>query len=72
MNVLLDTHFLLWTVLDADRQLFDVELQLAGVMRDQLLTVVQLYQALGGGWEGEGKYPGSTSPVYGLNKSAGP
>jgi multidrug efflux system outer membrane protein len=59
-------------VLDADRQLFDAELQLAQVQRDQLLTVVQLYQALGGGWEGEGKYPGSTPPVYGLNKAAGP
>jgi outer membrane protein, multidrug efflux system len=59
-------------VLDADRQLFDVELQLAGVQRDQLLTVVQLYQALGGGWESGRKYPGSTPPVYGLNKAAAP
>ena len=59
-------------VLDADRQLFDVELQLAGVQRDQLLTVVQLYQALGGGWESEGKYPGAAPPVYGLNKAASP
>jgi multidrug efflux system outer membrane protein len=58
-------------VLDADRQLFDAELQLAGVQRDQLLTVVQLYQALGGGWENEGKYPGPAQPVYGLNKAAG-
>ena len=59
-------------VLDADRQLFDVELQLAGVMRDQLLTVVQLYQALGGGWENEGKYPGSAPRVYGLNQTTSP
>jgi multidrug efflux system outer membrane protein len=59
-------------VLDADRQLFEVELRLAGVERDQLLTVVQLYQALGGGWESEGKYPGTSPPVYGLNKAASP
>jgi len=59
-------------VLDADRQLFEAELQLAAVQRDQLLTVVQLYQALGGGWESEGKYPGPAPPVYGLNKTAGP
>ena len=39
------------TVLDADRQLFTAELDLATVQRDQLLTLVQLYKALGGGWE---------------------
>lgn len=38
-------------VLDADRQLFAAELDLANVQRDQLLTVVQLYKALGGGWD---------------------
>jgi multidrug efflux system outer membrane protein len=38
-------------VLDADRQLFTAELDLAAVQRDQLLTLVQLYKALGGGWE---------------------
>ena len=58
-------------VLDADRQLFDQELVLAGVKRDQLLTVVQLYQALGGGWENEGKFRGAAQPVYGLNKTPG-
>jgi multidrug efflux system outer membrane protein len=58
-------------VLDANRQLFDEELVLAAVKRDQLLTVVQLYQALGGGWENEGKYPGPAQPVYGMNKAAG-
>lgn len=36
--------------LDADRQLFDAELNLAQSRRDELLTVVQLYKALGGGW----------------------
>ena len=39
------------TVLDADRQLFTAELDLAAVQRDQLLTLVQLYKALGGGPE---------------------
>ena len=37
--------------LDADRNLFDAELSLAQVRRDELLTVVQLYKALGGGWQ---------------------
>jgi multidrug efflux system outer membrane protein len=36
--------------LDADRNLFDAELSLAQARRDELLTVVQLYKALGGGW----------------------
>lgn len=50
-------------VLDADRQLFDAELQLASVERDQLLTMVQLYQALGGGWENEGRPRAAAEPV---------
>jgi outer membrane protein, multidrug efflux system len=37
--------------LDADRNLFDAELNLAQARRDELLTVVQLYKALGGGWQ---------------------
>lgn len=39
------------TVLDSERQLFSAELDLAAVHLGQLLTVVQLYKALGGGWE---------------------
>lgn len=38
-------------VLDADRQLFTAELDLAVVEQNQLLALVQLYKALGGGWE---------------------
>jgi len=38
-------------VLDTERQLFDAELQLAQAQRDELLAVVRLYRALGGGWE---------------------
>jgi multidrug efflux system outer membrane protein len=39
------------TVLDAERQLFSAKLDLAAVQRDQLLILVQLYKALGGGPE---------------------
>src|SRR5258705_7405243 len=38
-------------VLDAQRQLFAAEIDLTGTTRDQLTAVVQLYKALGGGWE---------------------
>jgi multidrug efflux system outer membrane protein len=37
--------------LDADRDLFDAELRLAQLRRDELATVVHLYRALGGGWQ---------------------
>lgn len=37
--------------LDADRELFTAELSLAQARRDELLTVVQVYKALGGGWQ---------------------
>ena len=36
--------------LDADRDLFQAELNLAQIRLDEVLTVVQLYKALGGGW----------------------
>ncbi|HSF03897.1 MAG TPA: efflux transporter outer membrane subunit, partial [Solirubrobacterales bacterium] len=38
-------------VLDTERQLFDAELSLVQAQRDELLAVVQLYKALGGGWQ---------------------
>lgn len=38
-------------VLYNEQQLFDAELALAQARRDEFLSVVQLYQALGGGWE---------------------
>ena len=38
-------------VLYNEQQLFDAELLLAQARRDQLLSVVELYRALGGGWE---------------------
>jgi outer membrane protein, multidrug efflux system len=37
--------------LDADRELFDAELSLAQARRDELVTVVAVYKALGGGWQ---------------------
>jgi multidrug efflux system outer membrane protein len=39
------------SVLDSERQLFSAKLDLAAVQRDRLLTLVQLYKALGGGAE---------------------
>ena len=38
-------------VLDAERSLFTAELELADARRDRLLSVVQTYRALGGGWK---------------------
>ena len=37
--------------LQADQDLFVAELSLAQVKRDDLLSLVQLYKALGGGWQ---------------------
>jgi len=37
--------------LDADRDLFSAELSLSQIRLNELLTVVQLYKALGGGWQ---------------------
>jgi len=41
----------LLNALDADRDLFDAELGLAQIKRNELLAIVQLYRALGGGWK---------------------
>ncbi len=38
-------------VLDSERQFFDAELGLVRAHRDELLAVVRLYKALGGGWQ---------------------
>jgi multidrug efflux system outer membrane protein len=37
--------------LNADQDLFEAELSLAQARRDELLSVVLLYRALGGGWQ---------------------
>ena len=39
-------------VLDTERDHFDAELSLAEAIRDELLSTVALYRALGGGWQG--------------------
>lgn len=46
------------TVLDAERQLFAAELQLAEALRDRLDSVVSVCMALGGGWQDSGARPG--------------
>jgi multidrug efflux system outer membrane protein len=40
-------------VLDTERQYFDAEIQLVQAKRDESASVVQLYRALGGGWQTE-------------------
>lgn len=40
-------------VLDTERQLFDAELDLVQAKRDVAVSIIQLYKALGGGWQGE-------------------
>jgi multidrug efflux system outer membrane protein len=42
-----------YEVLEAQQQLFPAELSLSRTGRDQLLAVVSLYKALGGGWQDE-------------------
>lgn len=38
-------------LLDAQRNLFNAELELNNAKRDELISMVQLYKSLGGGWE---------------------
>ena len=38
-------------ILDAQRVYFDAQIGLSNAIRDELIAVVQLYKALGGGWE---------------------
>lgn len=40
-----------YEVIEAQQLLFPAQIQLAQLQRDQLLTVVDLYAALGGGWQ---------------------
>ena len=41
----------LLNALDADRNLFSAELDLTQTKRNELLSLVELYKALGGGWQ---------------------
>ena len=51
-------------ILNADQQLFDQELQLAQVRGEEMRAFVDLYRALGGGWQPEapGAAPVTTAP----------
>jgi len=44
-----------YEVLEAQQELFPAQLNLARTQRDQMLVVVDLYRALGGGWQEEMK-----------------
>jgi multidrug efflux system outer membrane protein len=50
-------------VLDAQQQLYPAEFELAKTQRDQLLAVVSLYRALGGGWNAQGPQPEVPLPI---------
>ena len=50
-------------VLDAQRSLFNSELTLAQTNRDQLVALVQLYRALGGGWQEKVPADPASQPV---------
>lgn len=54
------------TVLDAERQLFSAELQLATALQNRLNSVVSVCMALGGGWSDRGATP--TFPVIDKEK----
>ena len=41
----------LLNALDADRDLFQAQLALSQIQLNEVLSVVQLYKALGGGWQ---------------------
>jgi outer membrane protein, multidrug efflux system len=41
----------LLNALDADRDLFNAQLSVTQTKRNELLSLVQLYKALGGGWQ---------------------
>jgi multidrug efflux system outer membrane protein len=44
-------------VLDAQRELFDAELEQSSARRDELVSLVQIYRALGGGWSSVPRNP---------------
>jgi multidrug efflux system outer membrane protein len=50
-------------VLDARRNLFQGELDLARLRQQELASIVQLYRALGGGWSKTDAAAGSTAPA---------
>ena len=59
-------------VLVTERDLFDAELVLAQSWRDEILAVVQLYKALGGGWQTESPPPAVTATSESRPENVGP
>jgi multidrug efflux system outer membrane protein len=57
-------------VLDAERQLFDAELELTRVRANELLNIVQLYKALGGGWEPDQPTAGAAADTASMMRTA--
>ncbi|HEY2941058.1 MAG TPA: TolC family protein, partial [Vicinamibacteria bacterium] len=49
-------------VLEAQQQLFPAEIGLAQTRRDQLVAVVSLYKAVGGGWHAQAVAPAPDVP----------
>jgi multidrug efflux system outer membrane protein len=49
-------------VLDTERQFFDADIQLVQAKRDESLSVVQLYRALGGGWQSDAPAAAAAAP----------
>jgi outer membrane protein, multidrug efflux system len=58
-------------VLDAERQLFDAELELARIRALELVYLVQLYKALGGGWTPAEAAAGAAAATASVVSTAG-
>jgi multidrug efflux system outer membrane protein len=52
-------------VLDAQRSLFSAELDDSQSIRDHLISLIQLYKALGGGWTPEAPKEAGPEPIAG-------
>jgi hypothetical protein len=57
-------------VLDSDRQLFESELKLTQDRANELLAVIALYRALGGGWQIGKPAKSQNQNTAGMNKDA--
>lgn len=55
-------------VLDSDRQLFESELRLTQAQTNELLAVIALYRALGGGWQLEDRPRSGSQPPSSQDK----
>jgi outer membrane protein TolC len=49
-------------VLDAETRLFEAEIRLAQAREAELVSFVEVYRALGGGWQHDGR-PGAPRPT---------